>query len=719
MASVGTNVKETNILEKVDNGISNKTGSQPLMISQTAETSPLGTQNVVNTEAVLCPICLQALTDPRILTCLHTCCEKCLKSEIQLQNQQYKLNRTFECPICNTNIRSPAPNIQPSEWAARFPANNTLYSNNNVQCSPCEQQGNVSTATGFCTDCGQFVCTKCSDDHKRFTVMRDHIIIVGETVLKNATYVPIYLKAGECENHAGKQCDLFCKDHDVLGCGLCRAAHNRCKGLVSLKEVSTGLKASPVLQETADKFDSFQTKFDNIKTQVEDNIKAIDSQKDEILKAITEFRVKLNTELDKLEKAVIEKMETTHTSVKEEMTNFIEECAKSKAAVETSHRMFSGFIETADESQLFISMRKITQQIKHYESRLKVVVAKTHLVKYEFKSDEAVDMAIRAASALGDVKILGLPLLSIQSSNDFVPKKANYYTEFKAKIHGDKHKCKITGTSFLPDGRLVLVDYGNQSIKLYSYDASTKRSSHTDRSESKLKESLFKNETSLHLHAGPKDVAVMDPSTIVLTIPETKEIMFVTVGATLGVREIVKTEGNYHGIICTNEMLITTCLSQKKSAVHVLNHLGEIVDRWYPKSANGHSHQRHPHTHFMGTPAKPYYLKLGPDGQKIYISDLNNGIICMDMSGNTIFTCTSKKFYIIEGITVHPQGNVFVADYKQQVIHQMAPDGSALGTLIGKDKQLQKPVSICYNGATNILLVSEQERDIIKCFKVI
>ena len=48
-------------------------------------------------EEVKCGLCKDYLTEPKLLSCLHCFCEKC----IELKAVEYIPNKTLRCPTCN------------------------------------------------------------------------------------------------------------------------------------------------------------------------------------------------------------------------------------------------------------------------------------------------------------------------------------------------------------------------------------------------------------------------------------------------------------------------------------------------------------------------------------------------------------------------------------------------------------------------------------------
>ena len=49
-----------------------------------------------DTKVLICTICLEVFTEPKLLLCFHTFCKKCLETTLEKSEQKEKLT----CPLC-------------------------------------------------------------------------------------------------------------------------------------------------------------------------------------------------------------------------------------------------------------------------------------------------------------------------------------------------------------------------------------------------------------------------------------------------------------------------------------------------------------------------------------------------------------------------------------------------------------------------------------------
>jgi len=87
-----------------------------------------------------------------------------------------------------------------------------------TQCEKCEQ----SLATGFCRNCGQFVCNKCTELHQTWKEFSTHQIASLSDIQKEAAnLVPPTRKVMYCLKHPEKSLEIYCETCGELICNHC------------------------------------------------------------------------------------------------------------------------------------------------------------------------------------------------------------------------------------------------------------------------------------------------------------------------------------------------------------------------------------------------------------------------------------------------------------------------------------------------------------------
>ncbi|CAH1250618.1 TRIM56 [Branchiostoma lanceolatum] len=162
-----------------------------------------------------CTICLEPFKDPKILPCLHTFCEGCLKKFVA----QDKVKNKFQCPTCRTEtvlpkggVASFKSNFFVQSLSDTVQAHKTLVSkeDDKVPCNVCEEE----VASRGCVPCEEFLCDECACAHHRAKRTRSHEVI-GVAELKEQ----LITKTGSlkskslpfCPKHEEEKLKFYCE----------------------------------------------------------------------------------------------------------------------------------------------------------------------------------------------------------------------------------------------------------------------------------------------------------------------------------------------------------------------------------------------------------------------------------------------------------------------------------------------------------------------------
>ena len=176
------------------------------------------------TDQLTCAICLEDYKDPKLLQCFHVYCKDCLE-RLVLRDQ---LGLSLRCPSCRRSTLLPPNSIsglQPAFLIHHlFEIRDALVKVKKVkgpqktQCEKC-QKGDASS---FCRDCGQFLCSRCTEIHKDWAELSTHEVISLDRLEGDVTQlVPPTKKVTYCSNHPTKESDLYCETCEELVCRDC------------------------------------------------------------------------------------------------------------------------------------------------------------------------------------------------------------------------------------------------------------------------------------------------------------------------------------------------------------------------------------------------------------------------------------------------------------------------------------------------------------------
>lgn len=208
----------------------------------------------------ICGLCGKGTSDPRLLSCLHSFCSKCL----------VKLDLVVVAVVPNGNIsfgmESPGKNKQivlcptcesqtelQKQGVSALPINYVLISQDakNRNAQQCTSSAVCDLCTGdncamfHCTECCVRLCTLCKEAHSRQKQTASHVVMsVNDENLKHVTnaLVPQPSLALICEKHPGKEMIIFCETCDRPGCPDCCVTEHgdhKCSLIVDVSDKQT------------------------------------------------------------------------------------------------------------------------------------------------------------------------------------------------------------------------------------------------------------------------------------------------------------------------------------------------------------------------------------------------------------------------------------------------------------------------------------------------
>ncbi|XP_038059819.1 E3 ubiquitin-protein ligase TRIM71-like [Patiria miniata] len=187
-----------------------------------------------------CPICKDRFTEPKVLDCLHSFCQECLKEVKQSQRSQ---DQKLVCPLCRleTILKGDVSDL-PSDFKLTALVDEVnVYEKllegqrSDIKCQACDEE---NQAVSRCMDCDHFLCKECQVAHRRFSSMKSHQIYTlaqlqsGEVTYKSKIreYTP------KCGKHSDQNLTIYCNTCEKLVCTTCAIVDHEKHSRVDLPE---------------------------------------------------------------------------------------------------------------------------------------------------------------------------------------------------------------------------------------------------------------------------------------------------------------------------------------------------------------------------------------------------------------------------------------------------------------------------------------------------
>lgn len=180
-----------------------------------------------------CPVCLETFQTPKILPCLHSFCQKCLKNILK------EGENIIICPTCRAEIEIPGGGVE--ELNTNFFINNMLdfitvqsYTSRPIDCTNCEDH---SVAIARCGECVEFLCEQCLAAHKRTKLTKEHEVMdlkdLQSSDVQDQMHRPLY-----CIHHDKEILKYYCETCDDPVCRECLIMEHREHAYGYLKDVN-------------------------------------------------------------------------------------------------------------------------------------------------------------------------------------------------------------------------------------------------------------------------------------------------------------------------------------------------------------------------------------------------------------------------------------------------------------------------------------------------
>ena len=616
-----------------------------------------------------------------------------------------------------------------------------------ISCTGCKKFKRERDGEYHCKYCG-VLCEPCSSKHPKIPKKKSHWavkirMLEEERVIRKPTFNYV----SKCEIHKTKLVLGYCLNCSDLVCNTClKEEHKDCEVIENVERIAADIKREKEHQNArAELFDLLQRSKNSTKSKNKE-LQKLNKQSENIDKALHQTQVKLiDMVLDIITRYKTEKdkfYEKEHKSIQSE----IDKCKNLAPVLENAVEKIDSAFHTGKQTDFWIALKKLEKIITDCEVTLDELENEPITeAKFEFHPNTELERFLKNPESIGTLKLTPSKLprteeITLDSGEDNTTKienklrttpgasgkrmpsgnkktyspnssikttrgaksvdtveidsveKAggNTALEFigmkEIKLDLDKTECCVTGSTFLTNGRLVLVDYNNQRLK------------------------LFNPEYELVCHKWfedrPWDVTDLETEIIAVSFPFIKTIKIMKVCRDFVVQSEVRTEYKCHGVGYhkVDKTLWLACGEGKKTQLQVYGLDGIIKKIIIPKH---------------GILQEPSYVIMGKDNSKFFVSDLKNGIVAF----STVKDCEVLFQYYDEnikkywGIDCDAGDRVFVVTTDPDCLYML--HGQFNGRLLSELEGDEKPCAVAYNAILGTLVVTWWKSQDIAVYKVV
>ena len=272
-------------------------------------------------QLIECPVCLNELQDPRMLSCRHALCYTCVND----YTKKNKYEKELPCPVCRevTSLYEGGVDNLPKFFFMNELKEVVLEKDGVKEDKPQKPRGVVCStvdceevAVSFCTKGCEFLCQLCDDEHRTSRRTKSHKVVTvseGEEFIKSS--VPPY---PPCHRHNHQVLDLYCRTCNIPICTTCCQVNHRdhdcieidkqaevCK--IKLEQICTdtdGLisQVKHAMDKTECQSQQAETDIDNVCDNVKTTFKKmheeLDAEEEKLLTELQEARRRMKKTVD-------------------------------------------------------------------------------------------------------------------------------------------------------------------------------------------------------------------------------------------------------------------------------------------------------------------------------------------------------------------------------------------------------------------------------------
>ncbi|KAL3863516.1 hypothetical protein ACJMK2_005270 [Sinanodonta woodiana] len=694
------------------------TGSSPSPISVPSMEIPQPAEEQVRDE-LKCPLCLKVFNVPRIISCYHTFCQGCLASHINNTGVQGK-DSQFKCPTCQAVIRPPVPSKPKDTWSTLFPLNtaipNALSMTVGQQCHPCHSKARSGEAVEFCAECKEYLCVKCARNHQSFQALKNHKTVVIDNIRTRPDFQVSFMDGLTCSEHSGESFTSFCVDHDVICCASCRLQHKHCANIVEIRKYAqrklteNGHDESKILlHETIKHIHKFISTNDKNMNKLEQKIAQFPSE-------IKSLREKMNQMFDRLEERVKSDGENILNDARKQTTEANKQCQSIIASTEGSCKLLDVIKSYGDEVQKLVILHNVKKHVVDCKEQLSLKYKFTNAMDVNLKwnkifkdidslPDELAELNRREVQqevpmskclkpTPGEAKkikhfvqktntkeVVVSPRIKQPAPNvvniktPLSSRTIELYVEFEAAGPEYGEKPSYTGATYLPDGKIFLVDFHNKRCSLF--------------------DSFYHFKSDYVLPGSPWDACYVNDDVVAVSVPDWMEsqIVFLSASNSIEYIQTINTLSGCRGIeALKGERLVISGYNMNSYKYYwaILNKDGRQT--YYQElDVEGFSYTN--------------YLTVNNAKTRVYIAfSGNSALYCFGFIGKLVFKYKSKELKNPEGVGVDSEDNIYVLDGDSGHLHILSPEGQALKIITSGIPRRQR--KLCFTHCKDFFFVS-------------
>ena len=247
-----------------------------------------------------CTICTDRYSTPKILPCQHTFCLPCLEKFYETYNAS-RIIRTsnFPCPQCRKTVYLSGGGLSdlPTDFKIGqiqdvFEKINITIEGKGINCDVCRYEFKRSKSECYCTQCGKYLCSSCSQNHADNALFSSHTTLsIGSQSVDSLI----------CSDHK-EEIKYYCTHCKIALCTVCALSKHSKHETLDISQAMDQQRKT--VQELADKLKEnlaqYEVKAEALVAARKDQEKNCAKLKENVKKHVREFITKVKDDESKI-----------------------------------------------------------------------------------------------------------------------------------------------------------------------------------------------------------------------------------------------------------------------------------------------------------------------------------------------------------------------------------------------------------------------------------
>ncbi|XP_060597164.1 uncharacterized protein LOC132751072 [Ruditapes philippinarum] len=538
----------------------------------------------------------------------------------------------------------------------------------NFKCSPCLDDKRNREATKYCVECQGYYCQTCADMFHKMPGLKSHTFL-DQTNYKSSSGIgglPA-IPTQRCSVHKTKIVDMYCGNHDEVGCTTCMALdHRSCSGVKSIPDIVDKAHSTQDIK-------TLNKKLKDLKQLKEKFIVAKRAQREELkkskfnaLREIKNYRQELDAILDNIEENSIAEIEKIFQEVDSELLQDNTITEDEIARLEQSLNDLKQ--SEGNMAQQFVSMKISSSYISKMNDA-------TFPEKSNFETKITINVDPKIKSTLQNLKTFGP---AVRPSTKPKVWAVECIKDLDIHLQSEVQPL-VYGTCITTDGFLLIADYRNNRLK-----------------RADIQNMIIKDHCSLP--GSPYGVCCTSDSEAAVSLGD-RSVQFVSLHSQLLLTRKTKFNHLCFGIACNEQKLYLTDLGSSLYIYDLTGTLMHVVSR----DNNGR-------IIFSGS----RHIAFSDVDDKMFVASWEDGLISLDGKGNYCQTLTDPELNKVSSVCNDGSGTLFVSGYSPNNEIQFGRDMKKMFEVIKQSDGIRNIQSVCFDKRKRALVIAGDSCNVVK-----